>query len=105
MVFVLLLSSTKYYEVVALICYKTLLRHRARGNMRKNCSSKPDISLSFLFDIISINDICIYGCIAFTVVFIFKSTLSIRKLNCRVLAMSSYLFKKSAQISCFFLDP
>ncbi|CAI4242269.1 ANE_G0000900.mRNA.1.CDS.1 [Saccharomyces cerevisiae] len=71
MVFVLLLSSTRIHEVVVLICYKLQHATWSWGNMSKNFSLKPDISLSFLLDIISINDICIYGCIALTVVFIF----------------------------------
>ncbi|CAI4507144.1 ABH_G0027120.mRNA.1.CDS.1 [Saccharomyces cerevisiae] len=70
MVFVLLLSSTRIHEVVVLICYKLQHATWSWGNMSKNFSLKPDISLSFLLDIISINDICIYGCIALTVVFI-----------------------------------
>ncbi|CAI4243808.1 BBL_G0025360.mRNA.1.CDS.1 [Saccharomyces cerevisiae] len=71
MVFVLLLSSTRIHEVVVLICYKLQHATWSWGNMSKNFSLKSDISLSFLLDIISINDICIYGCIALTVVFIF----------------------------------
>ncbi|CAI4429818.1 ADM_collapsed_G0016580.mRNA.1.CDS.1 [Saccharomyces cerevisiae] len=52
MVFVLLLLSTRIHEVVVLICYKLQHATWSWGNMSKNFSLKPDISLSFLLDII-----------------------------------------------------